>query len=43
MYTRKTRISRDWKPTDEIDVEELEEERQITRTTLFDIINGLNE
>ena len=31
------------KPTDEIDVEEPEEENQITRTTLFDICNGLNE
>jgi hypothetical protein len=31
------------KPTDEIDIEEPEEESQITRTTLYDIINGLNE
>jgi hypothetical protein len=31
------------KPSDEIDVEEPEEENQITRTTLFDICNGLNE
>lgn len=30
-------------PIDEVEIEEPEEENQITRTTLLDICNGLNE